>query len=68
MTEKAATTLARTVLQQCLHARLQVKPADEESEAEWVEVGLNMDSFKIKNNNLQATKKSLNADYICSNQ
>lgn len=42
MTEKAAgptSPLARTVLQQCLHARLQVKPAKEEAEAEWVEVG-----------------------------
>ncbi|KAL4613051.1 putative D-tyrosyl-tRNA(Tyr) deacylase 2 [Arapaima gigas] len=30
--------LARTVVQQCLHARLQVKPADQESEAQWVEI------------------------------
>jgi len=29
---------ARVILQQCLHARLQVKPPDAESEAEWVEV------------------------------
>ncbi|KAJ7344921.1 hypothetical protein JRQ81_000871 [Phrynocephalus forsythii] len=30
--------LARTILQQCLHARLQVKPAEPGSEAQWVEV------------------------------
>lgn len=29
---------ARVVLQQCLHARLQVKPPDAEIDAEWVEV------------------------------
>lgn len=29
---------ARVILQQCLHARLQVKPPDAESEAEWAEV------------------------------
>ena len=29
---------ARVILQQCLSARLQVKPADENSEAEFVEV------------------------------
>ncbi|KAM9293833.1 D-aminoacyl-tRNA deacylase 2 [Gastrophryne carolinensis] len=29
---------ARAVLQECLHARLQVKPADDNSEAEWVEI------------------------------
>jgi hypothetical protein len=31
---------ARVVLQQCLSARLEVKPADEASEAEFVEVSL----------------------------
>lgn len=30
--------VARTVLQQCLQARLQVKPADDQSEAEFVQV------------------------------
>ncbi|KAG9336396.1 hypothetical protein JZ751_002743 [Albula glossodonta] len=35
---KLPPVLARTVLQQCLHARLQVKPAEGESEAEWVEI------------------------------
>lgn len=29
---------ARVVLQQCLHAKLQVKPQDKDSDAEWVEV------------------------------
>ncbi|KAM3870854.1 D-aminoacyl-tRNA deacylase 2 [Diretmus argenteus] len=43
MTEKAAPPpAARTVLQQCLHARLQVKPPDEQSEAEWVEIDRGM--------------------------
>ena len=37
--ESGAAAHARTVLQQCIHARLQVKAADEESGAEWVEVG-----------------------------
>ena len=49
MTEKAPaatpTVLARTVLQQCLHGRLQVKPADEHSEAEWVEVRDQMELY-----------------------
>ncbi|XP_041667813.1 D-aminoacyl-tRNA deacylase 2 isoform X2 [Cheilinus undulatus] len=40
MTEKGtgAPVVARTVLQQCLQARLQVKPADEHSEAEFVQI------------------------------
>ncbi|XP_020343344.1 D-aminoacyl-tRNA deacylase 2 [Oncorhynchus kisutch] len=42
MTEKAGSPLARTVLQQCLYARLQVKPADDQSEAEWVEIDRGM--------------------------
>ncbi|XP_056152185.1 D-aminoacyl-tRNA deacylase 2 [Lampris incognitus] len=43
MTEKTApSTLARTVLQQCLHARLQVRPPDGESEGEWVEIDRGM--------------------------
>ncbi|PIO38407.1 hypothetical protein AB205_0106880 [Aquarana catesbeiana] len=29
---------ARVVLQQCLHAKLQVKPPDKDSEAEWAEI------------------------------
>lgn len=33
-----AAPLARTLLQQCLQATLQVKPADDESEAEYVQV------------------------------
>ncbi|XP_052009889.1 D-aminoacyl-tRNA deacylase 2 [Xyrauchen texanus] len=33
---------ARVILQQCLHARLQVKPPDAESEAEWVEINRGM--------------------------
>lgn len=46
---------ARTVLQQCLHARLQVKPAGEHGEAEFVQVkecdvplGILAASFKVK--------------------
>ncbi|XP_041710727.1 D-aminoacyl-tRNA deacylase 2 [Coregonus clupeaformis] len=42
MTEKADSPQARTVLQQCLYARLQVKPADDQSEAEWVEIDRGM--------------------------
>ncbi|XP_067099779.1 D-aminoacyl-tRNA deacylase 2 [Osmerus mordax] len=43
MTEEAgAAAHARTVLQQCIHAKLQVKPADEESGAEWVEINRGM--------------------------
>lgn len=38
MSEKDGATVARTVLQQCLQARLQVKPADEHSEAQFVQV------------------------------
>lgn len=38
MSEKDRALVARTVLQQCLHARLQVKPAGEHSEAEFVQV------------------------------
>ncbi|XP_052475766.1 D-aminoacyl-tRNA deacylase 2 [Carassius gibelio] len=33
---------ARVILQQCLHARLQVKPPEEGSEAEWVEINRGM--------------------------
>ncbi|XP_077320943.1 D-aminoacyl-tRNA deacylase 2 isoform X3 [Lithobates pipiens] len=29
---------ARVILQQCLHAKLQVKPPDKDSEAEWTEI------------------------------
>ncbi|XP_062974962.1 D-aminoacyl-tRNA deacylase 2 [Elgaria multicarinata webbii] len=37
-TESRVGPVARAVLQQCLHARLQVKPAEPGSEAEWVEI------------------------------
>ncbi|XP_061531400.1 D-aminoacyl-tRNA deacylase 2 [Phycodurus eques] len=33
-----AAPVARTVLQQCLQARLQVKPPDEHQEAQWVQI------------------------------
>ncbi|XP_069494570.1 D-aminoacyl-tRNA deacylase 2 [Ambystoma mexicanum] len=33
---------ARTVLQQCLHAKLQVQPPSEDAPAQWVEVGRGM--------------------------
>ncbi|KAK2826792.1 hypothetical protein Q5P01_021006 [Channa striata] len=43
MTEKgAAAPAARAVLQQCLHARLQVKPADDQSEAQFVQINRGM--------------------------
>ncbi|MBN3313154.1 DTD2 deacylase, partial [Atractosteus spatula] len=38
MAEKTAPVSARVVLQQCLHAKLQVKPAEVDSDAEWVEI------------------------------
>lgn len=38
MSEKEKLPVARAVLQQCLHARLQVKPAEQDSEAQFVEV------------------------------
>ncbi|XP_034531515.1 D-aminoacyl-tRNA deacylase 2-like [Notolabrus celidotus] len=39
MTEKGSgAPVARSMLQQCLQARLQVKPADEHSEAEFVQI------------------------------
>lgn len=38
MSEKERAPVARTVLQQCLHAKLQVKPAEQHSEAQFVEV------------------------------
>lgn len=51
MSEKDRALVARTVLQQCLHARLQVKPADEHSEAEFVQVkeSDNLSGFWLKN-------------------
>ncbi|KAL0968977.1 hypothetical protein UPYG_G00220760 [Umbra pygmaea] len=42
MTEKTGSPQARTILQQCLNARLQVKPADDQSEPEWVEIDRGM--------------------------
>ncbi len=41
---------ARVILQQCLHARLQVKPPDAESEAEWVEVLGNISIINLNYN------------------
>ncbi|KAJ8394266.1 hypothetical protein AAFF_G00048490 [Aldrovandia affinis] len=39
MTDGAGSpVLARTVLQQCVHARLVVKPAEEQAPEEWVEI------------------------------
>ncbi|GAA6227426.1 probable D-tyrosyl-tRNA(Tyr) deacylase 2 [Lates japonicus] len=42
MTEKGSGPVARTVLQQCLQARLQVKPAEENSEAQFVQIDRGM--------------------------
>ncbi|XP_056915186.1 D-aminoacyl-tRNA deacylase 2 [Takifugu flavidus] len=42
MSEKDRAPVARTVLQQCLHARLQVKPAGEKSEAQFVQIDRGM--------------------------
>ncbi|KAM5340645.1 D-aminoacyl-tRNA deacylase 2 isoform 4-T4 [Glossophaga mutica] len=38
MAESGRTPQARALLQQCLHARLQVRPAEGDSAAQWVEV------------------------------
>ncbi|XP_053331360.1 D-aminoacyl-tRNA deacylase 2 [Spea bombifrons] len=38
MAEAGREVAARVVLQQCLYAKLQVKPPDRDSEAEWVEI------------------------------
>lgn len=40
MSEKERPPVARVVLQQCLHAKLQVKPAEQDSDAQFVEVRL----------------------------
>ena len=40
MADSGRTPQARALLQQCLHARLQVRPAEGDVEAEWVEVTL----------------------------
>ncbi|KAF7649349.1 hypothetical protein LDENG_00142980 [Lucifuga dentata] len=43
MTEKGSgAPVARTVLQQCVQARLQVKPAEGEEEAQWVQISRGM--------------------------
>ncbi|KAM9842841.1 D-aminoacyl-tRNA deacylase 2-like [Aulostomus maculatus] len=42
MSEKSCGPVARTVLQRCLQARLQVKPAGEDSEAQWVQIDRGM--------------------------
>ncbi|XP_036927943.1 D-aminoacyl-tRNA deacylase 2 [Acanthopagrus latus] len=42
MSEKGSGPVARTVLQQCLQARLQVKPAEEDSEAQFVQIDRGM--------------------------
>lgn len=38
MADCSRAPVARALVQQCLHARLQVKPPEAGSEAEWVEV------------------------------
>ncbi|XP_004682011.1 PREDICTED: probable D-tyrosyl-tRNA(Tyr) deacylase 2 [Condylura cristata] len=38
MAESSRTLQARALLQQCLHARLQVRPAERDAEAQWVEI------------------------------
>ncbi|KAM3594851.1 uncharacterized protein V6R79_014985 [Siganus canaliculatus] len=42
MSEKGSAPVARTVLQQCLRATLQVKPAEEQSEAQFVQIDRGM--------------------------
>uniref|UniRef100_A0A8D0G730 D-aminoacyl-tRNA deacylase n=1 Tax=Sphenodon punctatus TaxID=8508 RepID=A0A8D0G730_SPHPU len=50
--------LARALLQQCLYARLQVKPPQPGSEAEWVEIQLFMFTFYFAVNTLLNVKLS----------
>ncbi|PNJ32666.1 T0122376 isoform 2 [Pongo abelii] len=38
MAESSRIPQAWALLQQCLHARLQIRPADEDAAAQWVEV------------------------------
>lgn len=38
MADGGRETQARALLQQCLHARLQVRPAEGDAAAQWVEV------------------------------
>lgn len=38
MADGSSTVHARALLQQCLHAHLQVRPADGDAAAQWVEV------------------------------
>ncbi|KAM4723981.1 D-aminoacyl-tRNA deacylase 2 isoform 1-T1 [Anableps anableps] len=42
MAEKGSAPLARTVLQQCLHGRLQVQEGDEQLEAQYVQINRGM--------------------------
>ncbi|XP_041828181.1 D-aminoacyl-tRNA deacylase 2 [Melanotaenia boesemani] len=42
MTENSSGPVARTVLQQCLQARLQVRPAEEHAEAQFVQIDRGM--------------------------
>ncbi|KAG8449621.1 hypothetical protein GDO86_016309 [Hymenochirus boettgeri] len=45
MAEADREVIARVVLQQCLFAKLQVKPPDQDSEAEWVEINRGMVAY-----------------------
>lgn len=49
MSDKDRLPVARAVLQQCLHAELQVKPAEGDCEAQFVEVS---DGFQCQNHQL----------------
>ncbi|XP_034015743.1 D-aminoacyl-tRNA deacylase 2-like [Thalassophryne amazonica] len=42
MTERSGAPVARTVLQQCVGAKLQVEPATQNSEAQWVQIDRGM--------------------------
>ncbi|XP_029568428.1 D-aminoacyl-tRNA deacylase 2-like [Salmo trutta] len=55
VTEKAGSPQARSVLQQCLYAMLQVKRADDQSEPEWVEIDRGMMVYICFSNALQRT-------------
>lgn len=47
MADPNPSPLARVLLQQCLHAQLQVKPAEPDSEARWVEVILALRILRV---------------------
>uniref|UniRef100_A0A8C0LJ39 D-aminoacyl-tRNA deacylase 2 n=1 Tax=Canis lupus dingo TaxID=286419 RepID=A0A8C0LJ39_CANLU len=50
---------ARALLQQCLHARLQVRPAEGDAESQWVEVQRGLVIYVLKSTILSCTVNTL---------